>query len=254
VRIDAHIHVGWWNHADFLGRGISLEDTIEMLTRTGLDGAIVMPTDKAENQLLLDAVRRLARPQGPALWMFAWMRPGNHDDLEFVRRNAGQVAGVKCHPSLTRTRLSDPAFGPALDLAAELGIPVNVHCGRWQEMAGFRHALDAAAAHPRTQLICAHGGGDTPPLTLGAAEAVRERSLANVVFEFCGVREYWAVERAIGILGADRYLFASDFPLAHPLMYLGSVEAMALTPVDKALVLGGNARRLLRVGRHGGAE
>ncbi len=91
----------------------------------------------------------------------------------------------------------------------------------------------------------AHAGGDTPPLATGAAQAVKERGLANVWFEISGLREYWVVERNVRLLGADRYLLGSDFPLAHPAMYLGAVRAMALSEPERAGLLGENARRVL---------
>jgi predicted TIM-barrel fold metal-dependent hydrolase len=49
----------------------------------------------------------------------------------------------------------------------------------------------------------------------------------------------------VALLGADRYLLGSDFPLAHPLMYVGAVRGMALSDVDRRAILGDNARALL---------
>src|SRR5690242_10192799 len=119
-----------------------------MLRRSRIDGAVVMPTDRIENAALLAGAEQCASPDGPALWVLAWMRPagapGAEDDLAFVRANAARLAGLKCHPSLSRVRISDERFAPVLRLAAELGLPVTVHTGRWQEIAGYRHAVDAA--------------------------------------------------------------------------------------------------------------
>jgi predicted TIM-barrel fold metal-dependent hydrolase len=151
---------------------------------------------------------------------------------------------LKIHPSLARRRVTDDGYRPALELAEELGLVVLVHCGRWTEIAGFAHAVEAAARHPRARFLLAHAGGDTPPNATGAARAVKEGGLENVWFEFSGLREYWVVERNVALLGAGRYLMGSDFPLAHPLMYVGAVRGMALSDAERRAILGDNARAL----------
>jgi predicted TIM-barrel fold metal-dependent hydrolase len=88
-------------------------------------------------------------------------------------------------------------------------------------------------------------GGDTPELEMGTIEAVERDGLDNVYLGTEGVREYWAVQRAVDVLGASRVIFGSDFPLGHPLMYMGVVKALKVTERDRALLLGGNILRLL---------
>jgi predicted TIM-barrel fold metal-dependent hydrolase len=249
--IDAHIHVGSWLHPDFLGRSCDLAGTLEMLRGAGVGGAALMPSDRCDNAGLLDDMRRAV--EGGArerLWFFPWLRPASDGsdaaaELRWLRQVRKDVAGVKLHPSLSRVRVSDDAFRPILELAEELRLVILVHCGRWQEIAGWAHAVEAAERHRGTRWIFAHAGGDTPPNASNAARAVAERALDHVSFEFSGLREYWVIERNIGLLGADRYLLGSDFPLAHPNMYLGSVLAMALSDQDRRKVLGDNALRIL---------
>jgi predicted TIM-barrel fold metal-dependent hydrolase len=249
VIIDAHIHVGPWDHPDVLGRTCTLEDALAALAAAGAEGGVVMPSDRCDNAALLAEVAAARRRGfGGPLWVLPWVRPSTtpegRDDLAWVRDHLEEIAGLKVHPSLARARVTDPGFAPALELAAEHGGVVLVHCGRWQEMASYRFAVDAAAAHPTASFLLAHAGGDTPPLATAAAELVAERGIANAWFEFAGLREYWVVERCVERLGADRYLLGSDFPLAHPLMYVGAVRAMKLSEADRDRILGGNARAL----------
>jgi hypothetical protein len=203
-----------------------------------------MPSDRCENGALRDGLLAAvdAGRAGP-LWLLPWVRPET-EDLAWVRAHAGDVAGLKIHPSLARRRVTDDGFRPALELAAELGLVVLVHCGRWTEIAGWQHAAEAAERHPGVRFLFAHAGGDTPPNATGAARAVKERGLDNVWFEFSGLREYWVVERNVALLGADRYLLGSDYPLAHPLMYLGALAAMDLAPDARARIAGLNALTL----------
>lgn len=247
--IDAHIHVGSWSHADFLGRQCTLAETLAMLRASGVQGAALMPSDRCEHAALRDDMKRAIAGgfTGP-LWLFPWVRPATTSegqaDLAWARAHRADVTGLKIHPSLSRLRVSDDAFRPYLDLAEELGLVVLVHCGRWTEIAGWAHAALAAARHPRAKFLFAHAGGDTPPNASGAAQAVKERGLTNVWFEFSGLREYWVVERNVALLGADRYLMGSDFPLAHPLMYMGAVRGMNLDDAQRGRILGDNARAL----------
>jgi predicted TIM-barrel fold metal-dependent hydrolase len=53
------------------------------------------------------------------------------------------------------------------------------------------------------------------------------------------------IERNVARLGAGRYLLGSDYPLAHPLMYLGAVRGMALSEAQRRRILGENARAVL---------
>jgi predicted TIM-barrel fold metal-dependent hydrolase len=80
---------------------------------------------------------------------------------------------------------------------------------------------------------------------MATIESVRRARLANVFLGIEGVREYWAVQRAVDDLGADRVIFGSDYPLGHPRMYLGLVDALRLSEEQRGLVLGGNILRLL---------
>ena len=243
--IDAHVHVGTWSHADFLGRGASLKETLAVMAGAGVGGCVIMPTDTCDNAGLLALAAGASMP----LWFFAWVRPveeggAGRADLDWVEAQRGQVTGLKLHPSLSRVRVTDERFAAALDLAEAHGLVVLVHCGRWQEMASYRFAIEAAGRRPRVRFLLAHAGGDTPPLARAAAELVRAERLDNVWFDFAGLREHWVVEENVRLLGADRYLMGSDFNLAHPLMYIGAVRGMRLTDEQRGRVLGGNAAEL----------
>jgi predicted TIM-barrel fold metal-dependent hydrolase len=244
VIIDAHMHVGVWDHADFLGRSCTVGDAVSVIEEAGISGAVMLPTDRCDNAGLLADMRAAIAGgfRGP-LWFVPWVRPGEAD-LAWVDANAGAVAGLKIHPSLSRVRVTDEAFAPALAMCAEREWVVMVHCGRWQQMASYRFAVDAARAYPRARFVLCHAGGDTPPLATAAAEAGRD--VANVWFEFSGVREYWVIERNVRALGAERYLMGSDYCLAHPLSYLGAVRGMDLTDGERSKILGENALAVFR--------
>ncbi len=243
--IDAHMHIGVWDHPDFLGRGCTVDDAVRVMEDAGIAGAAMCPTDQRAHHDLLAQMKAAAARIGGPLWFLPWVTPDG-DELAWVQAHAGDVAGLKIHPSLSRTRITDEGFAPALALAAEREWVVLVHCGRWQEMASYRFAVEAAERYPSARFLLAHGGGDTPPLGTSAAELVADANLDNVWFEFSGVREYWVIERNVALLGAERYLMGSDYNLAHPLSYLGAVRGMALTDEQRRKILGENALAVFR--------
>lgn len=241
--IDGHIHAGFWSQNYFYGRGVEYADIDACLDECGMDGAILTSTDLRQNDPLLEFIRNAARKR---YWFFPWVNPADDGDLAYIESRRGDIHGIKFHPSCDRVKITDSRAAPFLSFAAEQGLPVMVHCGRWQEMSSYRLALDAAAGHRGSDFLLSHMGGDTPELVMGAVEGIVERKLDNVYLGIEGVREYWIVKRAIGEVGADRVIFGSDFPLGHPRMYLGLVDALDLTDGERDLVLGGNALRLLR--------
>lgn len=112
-------------------------------------------------------------------------------------------------------------------------------------MSSYRFALEAAAKYPETTFVLSHMGGDTPELEMGTIQGITEGRLDNVLLGTEGVREYWAVQRAVNEIGAEKVVFGSDFPLGHPRMYMALVDALTLTPGQKRLILGGNALRMV---------
>ena len=125
--IDAHMHIGAWDHPDFLGRSCTVSDAVGVLDDAGFNGAFMAPTDQCDNAGLLADMRSALRDgfAGP-LWFCAWARPGT-DDVDWISSNRGAVTGIKIHPSLHRTRVIDEGFRPALELADRHGLVVLVH-------------------------------------------------------------------------------------------------------------------------------
>jgi predicted TIM-barrel fold metal-dependent hydrolase len=68
----------------------------------------------------------------------------------------------------------------------------------------------------------------------------------NVYGDTSGVRRFDYIVQAVKKAGPTKLIFGSDGPWLHPGVEIAKVRLLGLSPRDEALVLGGNALRLLR--------
>ncbi len=191
--------------------------------------------------------------------------------LEEVRRvaRAGASGLGELSPAGQGFSLRDRDFLKIAELAADLGLPINFHVNealgrdrpgrRFDDLADFQWL---ARQFPDLRIILAHWGGMIPFFEMN--RKVR-RDLKNVFYDTAASpllydsRIYRAV---IDIVGAEKILFGSDYPL---LLYprrervpgfsrlLREIHDAGLTDAELALVLAGNARRLLGIDASGNA-
>jgi predicted TIM-barrel fold metal-dependent hydrolase len=240
--VDGHIHATYWSTERFLGRGVPFRELEDCLAECGIDGAVLTSTDLRQNESVIEFISGDTQKR---YWLFPWVNPRETGDLAFVQAKRADIRGIKLHPSCDMVKVTDERVEPFLAFASDEHLPVMIHCGRWQDMSSYSLALEVAGRYPDVDFILSHMGGDTPELEKATIEAIRIGKLANVHLGIEGVREYWAVQEAVDVLGAEKVIFGSDFPLGHPRMYLGLVDALSITAQQKDLVLGGNILRLI---------
>jgi predicted TIM-barrel fold metal-dependent hydrolase len=242
--IDSHVHAGDWKYFRTTPRfPRSAAETIEGLRKRGFSGAVIMPSECNSNEQLLREIRPLRSP-AMKLFFLPWIRPEQRADLDFLFERRGEISGIKIHPSLDRTPLTDASYRDALSAAEDLRLPVLVHCGRWVEVAGFEKVIQVAEERPGLVLIMAHMGGDGYELKLQAAEKVRNSGLGNIFMDISGTHEGWLFETCVATLGADRFLMGSDWPIREPLLYPALVRSSGLTEKEQESIMASNALRL----------
>jgi predicted TIM-barrel fold metal-dependent hydrolase len=100
---------------------------------------------------------------------------------------------------------------------------------------------------PDLTIVCAHWGGGLPFYAL--MPEVKE-AFQNVYFDTAASpflyspRIYHQVSQ---LVGADRILFGSDYPLLPPSRLLREIDSVDLAGEARSLILSGNARRLLGI-------
>jgi len=101
------------------------------------------------------------------------------------------------------------------------------------------------AGFPNLKLVCAHWGGGLPFYALMPEVA---KVLANVFFDTAATVFLYKpeiFEQMSCIIGSDKILFGSDYPLMHQNRVIAQIQSSRLPEEDKARILGANAQKLL---------
>ncbi|MFU8796419.1 MAG: amidohydrolase family protein [Dehalococcoidia bacterium] len=111
-----------------------------------------------------------------------------------------------------------------------------------------------AVAFRAMKLVCAHWGGGLPFYALMPEV---KQALANVFFDTAATPFLYQPQifsQASSIIGADRILFGTDYPLMHQKRVMNQIRISELSAEDQKGILGTNAERLLsRTERSGDA-
>jgi predicted TIM-barrel fold metal-dependent hydrolase len=214
-----------------------------------------------QNRFHADCVRR----HPDRLAAFAAMHPGlgvEGVEAEMGRARGEGLAGLgELSPHSVGHGLDDPAFGAALERAAEFGWPVTLHAadpegrpypGRVATPLGDFIAL--ARRYPGTRFILAHWGG-LLPLRLPDEELPPNLFYDTAASPLEHTAAVW--KEMTDAVGPDKVVFGSDFPLnlypkldAEPNLARFAAEARgALGGAALAAVLRGNLECLLGKGR-----
>jgi len=100
---------------------------------------------------------------------------------------------------------------------------------------------------PDLTLVCAHWGGGLPFYAL--MPEVKE-AMGNVFFDTAASPFLYNPQiysQVIQLVGADKVLFGSDYPLLAQSRLLKEIDSLDLPQETKNLILSGNARRLLGI-------
>lgn len=247
----------------------------------GIDLSVVLPVATAPAQV--EHINTRAAEQN-TIWFqneerpcgvlsFACMHPEHENPAAELKRikNLG-FRGIKIHPAYQNHDIDDLPFLRILDQCAELGLPAVTHAG-WD--IGFpgvecclpqkiRRAVRTVDPEGRTlRLVAAHMGGwrcwEEVPELLADTGVYLDTSFSTGRLHPLEGEEYdgYYEGKEISMLnpdgfmelysafGAERLLFGTDSPWSSREESLGFLRRLPVPDRELALILGGNASRLL---------
>ena len=155
----------------------------------------------------------------------------------------GPLVGVKLWVAATA---DDPRLDPLMRRAAELDVLVLQHA--WYKGTTSWHAgastpgqvAELARRHPAVRILMAH-------LTGGGMRGIRDvADYPNISIDTSGAQPVAGlIEAAVRVLGAERVVFGSDWPVRDVATQLGKFDELPLDRAALDAMLSQNLRRLL---------
>jgi len=248
--------------ADPMAKMATADDLVESMDRDGIDVSVVMGIGwndvgvaRASNDYILESVARFpGRLQGFAGVNPAWGGPA----VEEAERcaDAGLVGVGELHPDTQGFDLGDTEVtAPLMEVVQRRRLLVTTHSSepvghiypgkgtvRPEALWRFVHA------YPEASVVCAHWGGGLPFYAL--MPEVRD-GLKNVYFDTAASPFLYTpevFETVAGLVGAERILLGSDYPLMRLTRLKTQLGGTSLSESQRKEISGGNAARLLGIG------
>jgi len=244
-------------------RMATAEDIVLAMDEDGVDVSVVMGlgwTDYGLAREANDYIAESATRYPDRLVGFAGINPawGDRAPDEIERCVAAGLHGIgEIHPDTQQFPLGDTGtMVPVMDAARRHELVVTVHSSEpvghlypgkgkttpevlWSFIQGF----------PENTIVCAHWGGGLPFYSL--MPEVREAS-TNVYFDTAASPLLYTSDVfrvAVSLVGPERVLLGSDFPLLRSRRLLRQIEELGLPEKERKAITGRNAGRLLGLPR-----
>ena len=156
------------------------------------------------------------------------------------------LKGVKLHPDFQKF-YADSEEACKIYRATQGKLPILFHAGDYRYGYSSPERIAAVAKKfPEQIIIAAHFGG------YSEWDKVVDvyKGLSNVYFDTSSSLMFLSKEKAAAIireLGAEKFLFGTDYPMWSPLGELERFLSLPLTEDERVLILGKNAEDLLKV-------
>ena len=164
-------------------------------------------------------------------------------EVDFALANG--FKGIKLHPDFQKFNIDDES-AERFYRAADGKLPILFHIGDDRYDFSKPHRLaKMAKKYPGVNFIAAHFGGYRC-----WHESEIYKGLANVYYDTCSSLPFISPERArelIDLHGADKFFFATDFPMWDAKGELERFNKIPLTDKEREMILSGNIKKLLNL-------
>jgi len=279
VIIDFHTHIFpprlRENREEFLGRDplfahlysdpkakvATAEELIASMDEEGIDLSIILNIGWTDHELCLqtnDYIMEAISRYPDRLVGFCAIQPraGKAAIAEIERCVRGGIRGIgEIRPDIQGFDLGDEAImSPVIEAARRHGLVLLTHSSEpvGHEYKGKGNITPDIlyrfiCRFPQLPIVCAHWGGGLPFYALMPEV---KTALGNVFFDTAASPFLYRPEifkHVAEIVGVDKILFGSDYPLMPPSRIIKQLRSLNMGPEAEALILGGNAKRLLNI-------
>jgi len=237
------------------------EELIASMDETGVDLSVVLNIGWASHELcaetndyILDSISRYP----DRLIGFCSVQPkaGDAAIVELERCAKAGAGGIgEMRSDVQGFDLADKAMmKPLVDAAVKYDLVFLTHSS---EPVGHQYIGKGSITpdvlysfilnFPDLKLVCAHWGGGLPFYALMPEVA---RALSNVFFDTAAtvfLYQPQIFEEVSNIVGSDKILFGTDYPLISQKRIMAQIQSLGLTEEVKAKILAGNAQKVLNV-------
>lgn len=153
--IDIHTHIGVKKNSFNMPKDMLLKS----MDKYGIDYALVSDLEAGFGSSFRKNAELIAfaKQNHKRIGVLLWCNPGDKiEDLEkLYTESPGIIKGIKIHPDIAGTPISDQSFEASLSFAEKYRLPVLVHT-KYNEFSRTEFAITAAVRHPKTFFILAH--------------------------------------------------------------------------------------------------
>lgn len=237
----------------------TVEDLLETMEQDGVSRAVIMGVGWASQELAKEAndyIIQASLSHEDRLSGFCSVNPswGDAAGMEVERcAKEGAVGVGELHPDSQAFDITDKSrMAPVMDAARALGLPVLAHAsepvghqypGKGETTPGKLYRF--IENFPENTIICAHWGGGLPFYALmpEVPEVIKNVYFDTAVSPFLYSPD--VISTVVDLIGSDKILFGTDYPLIQPQRLLQYFEKAQLDGPATEAILSGNAARLL---------
>jgi len=244
--IDIHTHLGPWRKSEIVKYQYKgpFDDYFSKAHQVGIDKTVIFKIKEGENKEVVEYVEK----KKDSLLFAYWIDVKNKkilNELEFYRK---KIVALKFHPTFEWTKVTDKKLKPYWDWAQEENLPLLLHCGQTQKIAGFRIAAKFMKKYSFPIVLFHMAGGGNISTQVEAIKYFKKNPPPNNAFiETSSCFAPWIIEEAIRVFGEDKVVFGSDFPSHDPRVALNVILQTDVPTKVRNKVLFANSKKILKI-------
>ena len=159
------------------------------------------------------------------------------EELERMHRSGVKLVGELVPYMQEWSDYSCKEFAKILDVIDEFGMVVSYHSMDDMQMEKM------IAEHPNVTFVAAHPNDRKKYLL--HLERLKKYPNAYLDLSGTGLFRYGMLKHGVDMVGAEKFLFGTDYPITNPLMYVKAVEFEQISEEAKDMIFYKNAQRIL---------